>query len=307
MTHTRILVAVASVVLVAAVLLRIADPTPIARLRDAVFDSYLRQAPRVADPSLPVRVVAIDEPSLAALGQPSTRGVELALQTGVRDIGVDIVARAPRFVKRAQPAGDELGLDPPPLHACPDRRFDKLGQRLALAQHRLDFSPELGRDTDRRNGGGLHVPRAHRTCTAIALALRQRRRVDSFAATRRGSARHVARSFARSYAHAYKGPAAACRRVDTCGARRHQQPPLGAGRLHAVTTTKGVARTVVCFALHPRRQSTPLRRERLDRAGPAASASAAANSASAIQSATFSTARSDRPQMSLSTIQVSMP
>ena len=45
--------------------MRIADPEPVARLRLSVFDTYLGLAPRTLDPALPVRIVDIDDASLA--------------------------------------------------------------------------------------------------------------------------------------------------------------------------------------------------------------------------------------------------
>jgi len=65
-----------AVLLFLAVALRIADPEPVARLRLSVFDSYLNVSPRPLDETLPVRIVDIDEPSLAKIGQwpwPRTR------------------------------------------------------------------------------------------------------------------------------------------------------------------------------------------------------------------------------------------
>ncbi len=58
-----------AVLMFLAVVLRLLDPAPIAALRLNVFDQYLRMAPREADPEFPVRIVAIDEPSLERLGQ----------------------------------------------------------------------------------------------------------------------------------------------------------------------------------------------------------------------------------------------
>jgi adenylate cyclase len=52
-----------------AIALILFDPFPVRALRDLVFDSYQRFSPRAYDPATPVRVVAIDEPSLARLGQ----------------------------------------------------------------------------------------------------------------------------------------------------------------------------------------------------------------------------------------------
>lgn len=60
---------IAAALLAVCVALRIADPEPVARLRLSAFDSYLRAAPRPVDRSFPVRIVAIDEASLALIGQ----------------------------------------------------------------------------------------------------------------------------------------------------------------------------------------------------------------------------------------------
>ena len=53
-------------ILALAVALRVFDPNPVARLRLSIFDSYLNLKPREADPTFPVRIVDIDEASLAA-------------------------------------------------------------------------------------------------------------------------------------------------------------------------------------------------------------------------------------------------
>jgi adenylate cyclase len=91
-------------VLAAALLLRVLDPAPVARLRLAVFDSMLENAPRAADPSYPVRVLDIDEASLAEIGQwpwPRTRLAEIIErlgEAGARTITVDLIlAEADRW------------------------------------------------------------------------------------------------------------------------------------------------------------------------------------------------------------------
>lgn len=79
------------------VLLRIADPAPIAQLRLAAFDTFLQMSPRKADPEFPVKVVAIDEASLKALGQwPWPRSVLANLiarldEAGAKAIALDLV------------------------------------------------------------------------------------------------------------------------------------------------------------------------------------------------------------------------
>jgi len=55
--------------LLGAYALRLIDPTPVARLRLLAFDTYQRLQPRTYDPQVPVRIIDIDEPSLARFGQ----------------------------------------------------------------------------------------------------------------------------------------------------------------------------------------------------------------------------------------------
>ncbi len=101
MAPTRTFLSIVSVLLLAAVALRIAEPTPVARLSAAVFDSYLRLSPRVLDPALPVRIVAIDEASLEKFGQwpwPRTHLADLIgvlWRAGAKVIALDIVMPEP--------------------------------------------------------------------------------------------------------------------------------------------------------------------------------------------------------------------
>jgi adenylate cyclase len=89
------------VTIVAALALRVWDPTPVARLRALVFDTYQRLDPRAFDPALPVRVVDIDEASLKAVGQwpwPRTVLADLVDKLaagGAAAIGFDIVFPEP--------------------------------------------------------------------------------------------------------------------------------------------------------------------------------------------------------------------
>ncbi len=67
---------------------RIVDPEPIARFRSFVFDAYLVLRPRPIDTAFPVKIVDIDEASLAAVGQwpwPRTRLAEIV--TKLKDAG----------------------------------------------------------------------------------------------------------------------------------------------------------------------------------------------------------------------------
>jgi adenylate cyclase len=88
-------------VIAASLALRIWDPSPVARMRSLVFDAYQRVSPRAFDPSLPVRVVDIDEESLKQIGQwpwPRTVLADLVTklgQNGAAAIGFDMVFPEP--------------------------------------------------------------------------------------------------------------------------------------------------------------------------------------------------------------------
>ena len=92
---------VTAAVLALAVVLRIADPAPVARLRLSVFDAYLNLKPRDADPAFPVRIVDIDEASLAKIGQwPWPRSelatlVERLADAGAKSIAIDLILAEP--------------------------------------------------------------------------------------------------------------------------------------------------------------------------------------------------------------------
>jgi adenylate cyclase len=98
----------AATLLLSAVVVRVADPEPIARLRLSVFDSYQRLAPRILDPSLPVRIVDIDEASLERIGQwpwPRTRLAEIVerlSRAGARTIAVDLILAEPDRLSPAE-------------------------------------------------------------------------------------------------------------------------------------------------------------------------------------------------------------
>ncbi len=75
------------------VALRIADPVPIQLLRLNAFDVFQRLAPRDADPAFPVKIVAIDEPSIAELGQwPWPRNVLASLIDKLHAAGAKVIA-----------------------------------------------------------------------------------------------------------------------------------------------------------------------------------------------------------------------
>ncbi len=79
----------------------LANSAPIERLRNIVFDQYLRAAPRAWSPDLPVRIVDIDDASLSRLGQwPWPRRILADLTdklaaTGAAVIAFDVVFAEP--------------------------------------------------------------------------------------------------------------------------------------------------------------------------------------------------------------------
>jgi adenylate cyclase len=87
--------------LLGAVLMRWNNPAPIQYVQNLVFDAYLRLEPRPYDPSVPVRIAAIDEKALAKFGQwPWSRStvakvVDQLGQMGAAAIGIDAIFAEP--------------------------------------------------------------------------------------------------------------------------------------------------------------------------------------------------------------------
>ncbi len=92
---------VTAAVLALAVALRVFDPSPVARLRLSIFDSYLSLKPREADPTFPVRIVDIDEASLEKIGQwpwprsELARIIERLAEAGAKTVAVDLILAEP--------------------------------------------------------------------------------------------------------------------------------------------------------------------------------------------------------------------
>ncbi|MGB3022635.1 MAG: CHASE2 domain-containing protein, partial [Methyloceanibacter sp.] len=88
-------------VIFGALALRLWDPSPVAKLRAVVFDTYQQIAPRKFDPDLPLRIVDIDEESLKQIGQwpwPRTVLAELVQKlsaNGAAAVGFDMVFPEP--------------------------------------------------------------------------------------------------------------------------------------------------------------------------------------------------------------------
>jgi adenylate cyclase len=86
-------VVVAMVVLLGALVLRIADPGAVTRIRDFAFDAYQRLQPRTYNPETPVRIVDIDEAALQEYGQwPWPRSIIARLVAKLTEKGAAVVA-----------------------------------------------------------------------------------------------------------------------------------------------------------------------------------------------------------------------
>ena len=80
-------------VVLALVLLRAADPYAIRLVRETTFDTFQQIKPRAAPPDLPLRIVDIDEASLAAIGQwPWSRRDMAAIAGRLTELGAAAIA-----------------------------------------------------------------------------------------------------------------------------------------------------------------------------------------------------------------------
>lgn len=107
------------IVLAGATALRIADPFALQALRLIAFDSYQRLDPQDYDPTLPVRIVDIDEASLARIGQwPWPRTTVARLLETLRDQGAAAVAFDVLFAEPDQNAPAQVLAALPPEQAA---------------------------------------------------------------------------------------------------------------------------------------------------------------------------------------------
>ncbi len=80
-------------VLLLALALRMIDPAPLEHARLQSFDAYQRLAPRIFDPDLPVRIIDIDDESIARLGQwPWPRTLLAKIVDRLTAAGVSVIA-----------------------------------------------------------------------------------------------------------------------------------------------------------------------------------------------------------------------
>lgn len=96
-------------ILLAAVALRLADPFVIQALRLIAFDTYQRLSPQEYEPDVPVRIVDIDEASLAKIGQwPWSRTVVRDLLDRLGEAGAAVVAFDIQFAEADRTSLEQL-------------------------------------------------------------------------------------------------------------------------------------------------------------------------------------------------------
>jgi adenylate cyclase len=147
MLKRRLLPVLVGLLLVAAlVALRAADPYPVQVVREIAFDFYQRLAPRQQPADLPVRVVDIDEASLAELGQWPWPRDQLALLTtrltelGAAAIAFDALFPEPDRMSPRRLAAGVSGVEPASL---PDTD-EQFAQALGRAPSIMGFADSPG-------------------------------------------------------------------------------------------------------------------------------------------------------------------
>jgi adenylate cyclase len=101
-----------AVVVAALILLRISDPYAVRVARETTFDVFQQIKPRAAPPDLPVRIIDIDEASLAAIGQwPWSRQTMADIASRLTELGAAAIAFDVLFPEpdRLSPSGIVAG------------------------------------------------------------------------------------------------------------------------------------------------------------------------------------------------------
>jgi adenylate cyclase len=123
---------------IALVAMRAADPYPIQVVREIAFDFYQRLAPREQTADLPVRIVDIDEASLAEIGQWPWPRDKLALLTerltelGAAAIAYDVLFPEPDRLSPRRLATGVSGVDPATLPDTDEQFAQALGRSPSI-------------------------------------------------------------------------------------------------------------------------------------------------------------------------------
>lgn len=134
-------IATIALFIVGAIFLRISDPFPVKALRFIAFDSYQKIAPAKYDPSLPVRIVDIDEESLKRYGQwPWPRTVMAKLRDKLAEDGAATVAFDVMFAEPDRTSLDRIAA------SLPKRAADALAAAAGPLQSNDDiFTQSIAR------------------------------------------------------------------------------------------------------------------------------------------------------------------
>jgi adenylate cyclase len=141
MLQRRLLPTLLGLVLVALLaLIRLGDPLPVAAIRDMGFDFYQRVLPRAGADS-PVRVIDIDDASLARLGQwPWPRTMLATLTDRLTELGAAAIGYDVLF-----PEPDRLGADNDTAFAAALGKSNTvLGFSVSSNAPRLNIKPKAG-------------------------------------------------------------------------------------------------------------------------------------------------------------------
>jgi adenylate cyclase len=143
LSRATVCVLIVALALGLAVLLRTQDPAPVAALRNATFDSFQRIAPRPFG-DFPVRVVDVDERSLAELGQWPWPRDRLALlmerltELGAAAVALDMIFAEPDRTSPRQLVEWLAAVDP-------DRRQQATDLLGALPDHDVVFAEAIAK------------------------------------------------------------------------------------------------------------------------------------------------------------------
>jgi adenylate cyclase len=190
LSRAAVCLIVAGLALGLSLLLRAADPAPVAALRNTTFDSFQRVAPRTFG-DYPIRIVDVDERSLAELGQwpwPRTRMaalVERLTELGAAAIALDMIFAEPDRTSPRQVAEWLAAADP-------ERRRQRADFLGTLPDHDEVFGSAIAQA--RSSSGSRPCPSRMESALPRKAAMPSRALIGRGSATLRGRRRQPAAS-----------------------------------------------------------------------------------------------------------------
>lgn len=140
--HTLLYISLVTALIGGALVLRYMDPFFVSALRLIAFDYYQRLAPETYNPDLPIRIVDIDEQSLATIGQwPWSRTTVRDLLLGLRSKGAAVVAFDVLFAEPDRTSMEAV------LKRLPTETANVLAAALAEQPSNDEFFAEALRNT----------------------------------------------------------------------------------------------------------------------------------------------------------------